>query len=234
MPTKPRIKLNVKLFKTVVQEKLQQTFNDESKKRYRSMLAVIDNLSDSEAPLNYMFGTNRFEYVWEMLIDRVYGIANKIEYFPKTQWNLNNGCYRNSALEPDTIMLWNGNIYVLDAKYYKYGATRKPWDLPESTSINKQITYGEYIAKHKCMEKADKSCLVYNAFLMPFDADGEEVIQHIGEAVSDWKDNNKLYERIQGILVDVKYLMKIACRQESTEIMQLARCIENAVTERIE
>lgn len=50
-------------------------------------------------------------------------------------------------------MLYQGNVYVLDAKYYKYGATGKLSDLPESTSINKQITYGEFIAEQKNLRK---------------------------------------------------------------------------------
>lgn len=64
-------------------------------------------------------------------------------------------------------MLYNNNIYVLDAKYYKYGATKNRFDLPESASINKQITYGEYIDAQADLKNPDS--VIYNAFLMPFD-----------------------------------------------------------------
>ena len=64
-------------------------------------------------------------------------------------------------------MLHNNNIYILDAKYYKYGATKNPFDLPESASINKQITYGEYIDAQADLKNPDS--VIYNAFLMPFD-----------------------------------------------------------------
>lgn len=230
MPKKPRIKFNTKLFKRIIQDKLQQTFNDDDKARFNHMLAILDGLSDPEAPLNFRYGTNRFEYVWEALIDKVYGISGKEEYFPKTSWKLDEGFYGNAVLEPDSIMIWNGNIYVLDAKYYKYGVTRKSWDLPESTSINKQITYGEYIAEQdKFKKKHGDSFVVYNAFVMPFSSEDTLLIQHIGEAVSNWKENTKTYERIQGVLIDVKHLMSITTRQNEVEIMQLAKCIESAL-----
>ena len=230
MPKKPRIKLNIKLFKAIIQDKFQQTFNDDDKSRFNSMLAILDGLSDPEAPLSFQYGTNRFEYVWEALIDKVYGINGKEEYFPKTTWKLAEGSYDNAVLEPDSIMIWNGNVYVLDAKYYKYGVTRKPWDLPESTSINKQITYGEYIAEQeKFKEKHGDSFVVYNAFLMPFSSKDTPFIQHVGEAVSNLKENAKTYERIQGVLIDVKHLMSITTRQNKVEIMQLAKCIESAL-----
>ena len=63
---------------------------------------------------------------------------------------------------PDTIMIYNGKYYVLDAKCYKYGWTGIPDHLPNGSSINKQITYGEYLEKHKGIN-ADS---VFNAFIM--------------------------------------------------------------------
>lgn len=178
--------------------------------------------------MEYKYGTYRFEYVWEALIDRVYGIEGKAAYFPKTTWKVNGKSYDNASLEPDTIMLKGKDIYVLDAKYYKYGATGRLGDLPESTSINKQITYGEYVANNIV-----DNGVVYNAFLMPFDSLGKlweagEVI-HIGEATGDWRENDKTYERVQGILVDVKYLMHITVREDSNEIFRLSECISKAI-----
>ena len=192
------------------------------------MIQIIDNLQDENAPIEYKYGTYRFEYVWEALIDRVYGIEGKTAYFPKTTWKVKGKNYDNASLEPDTIMLREKDIYVLDAKYYKYGATGRLGDLPESTSINKQITYGEYVANNI----ADQG-VVYNAFLMPFDSlskkwDESEFI-HIGEATGDWRENNKSYEHVHGILVDVKYLMHITVREDSNEIFRLSECIVNAV-----
>ena len=170
------------------------------------------------------------------MIDTVFGISDKQRYFPKTKWKLSgsNREYDNSQLEPDTIMLHNNNIYVLDAKYYKYGATKNPFDLPKSSSINKQITYGEYIDAQADLKNPDS--VIYNAFLMPFDKNewaGENAgtLHYAGEAVALWKENksegrDKEYEHIQGVLLDVKNLMQIAEKRSETDIRQLAEIIE--------
>ena len=73
---------------------------------------------------------------------------------------------------------------------------------------------------------------VYNAFLMPFDSlkdkypDNPDVLK-VGEAVSNWKNNFEEYQKIQGILIDVKTLMSINVRQEMKEIEKLAKIIAN-------
>lgn len=77
LPTKPRLKYHHRLFKSIVKGKLSQTFNDRNKFLFRSMLAIIDYQGEEQPQMDYRFGTNRFEYVWEMMIDRVYGIKEK-------------------------------------------------------------------------------------------------------------------------------------------------------------
>lgn len=200
------------------------------------MLKIINNEPDEGLrETSFTFGTNRFEYVWEKMIDTAFGISDKQRYFPKTKWKLARSGkeYDNSKLEPDTIMLHNNNIYVLDAKYYKYGATKNPFDLPESASINKQITYGEYIDAQADLKNPDS--VIYNAFLMPFDKNhwAEEnagALHYAGEAVALWKEagegRGKEYEHIQGVLLDVKHLMQIAEKRSETDIRQLAEIIE--------
>ena len=240
LPQKPRIRFNKRLFLSVVGSKLVQTYNDRNKALFRSMLAIINEEQKEDTPLDFRYGTYRFEYVWEALIDRVFGIEGKSVYFPKTMWLLDDKYNDNACLEPDSIMLWNGNIYVLDAKYYKYGATKRPWDLPESTSINKQITYGEYISGQEKLTGAlskKKTPIVYNAFLMPFNKQSElwknsDSMISIGEAISSWKSNEEIYERIQGILVDVKHLMRVTVHQDESEMSRLAECIEAAIEKR--
>ena len=231
MPKRPRITKREKVFRTVLREKISNTFNDRNRMLFRHMLAIIDFEGDKDSDKNYRYGTYRFEYVWEKMIDKVFGIENKSGYFPKTTWYVSGSRYDNASLEPDTIMLYGDNVYVLDAKYYKYGITGRTWDLPESTSINKQITYGEYVASEEKFKKRHGSDFrVFNAFLMPFDAfkgqyaDVPNTIK-IGEAISNWKDNSEEYQRIQGILIDVKTLMSINVRQEMQKIEKLAELI---------
>ena len=47
------------------------------------MLAIIDFEGDKDSDKNYRYGTYRFEYIWEKMIDKVFGIENKAELFPK-------------------------------------------------------------------------------------------------------------------------------------------------------
>lgn len=231
VPIKCKTGLTIKMMISVVNSKLQNTFKDQNKQLFKNMLAVLRQLDD-DSQTEFKYGTNRFEYVWEKMIDRVFGISEKMDYFPKTSWNLlDEKKYDNAFLEPDSIMLYGGKVFVLDAKYYKYGWSRAASHLPESTSINKQITYGEYIAESPKFLKDDEHPTVYNAFLMPYDSKGEKFpiekpIHYIGNATSDWKTGTQRYENVLGILMDVKYLMGIDGRLDESEIMKLAALIE--------
>lgn len=231
VPAKPRTGLTIKMMISVVNNKLQNTFKDQSKQLFKNMLAVLKRLDD-DSQTEFKYGTYRFEYVWEKMIDKVFGISEKSDYFPKTTWNLlEDKKYDNASLEPDSIMIYNDKVFVLDAKYYKYGWSGAAGHLPESTSINKQITYGEYIAEADKFIKNGEHPVVYNAFLMPYDAKGKrfptgEPIHFIGTATSDWKTGNQKYENVVGVLMDVKYLMEIDNRLDESEIMKLAMLIE--------
>ncbi len=239
MPQKPRIKFNYKMFKGILMDKIAATFNDNNKMLFRNLLAIIDYTGAGFSTRKFQYGTYRFEYVWESLVDKVYGISGKEEFFPKTYWNIDKNVVPNACLEPDTIMLCNNDVYVLDAKYYKYGATKRAVDLPESTSINKQITYGEYIDEQKSFrQKYGDNMKVYNAFLMPFNSQSdkwmtEDKVIRIGKAYGDWKTNLKSYEKVQGIVVDIKYLMKLSTRQNEEEIRVLADKISKYVNEEV-
>ena len=239
MPQKPRIKFNYKMFKGILMDKIAATFNDNNKMLFRNLLAITDYTGAGFSTRKFQYGTYRFEYVWESLVDRVYGISGKEEFFPKTYWNIDKNVVPNACLEPDTIMLCNNDVYVLDAKYYKYGATKRAVDLPESTSINKQITYGEYIDEQKSFrQKYGDNMKVYNAFLMPFNSQSdkwmtEDKVIRIGQAYGDWKTNLKSYEKVQGIVVDIKYLMKLSTRQNEEEIRVLADKISKYVNEEV-
>ena len=232
-PEKPKLKWNRKLFTNVVKKKLGETFNDRNRQLFKNLLAIIENIGDNETPKDYQYGTNDFEYIWESMIDKAYGVQNKSDYYPLTRWQLDDGEHKNRYLRPDAIMLSRGSVYVLDAKYYKYGISGDAGDLPDSGDINKQITYGEYIAEAETFRNDHgNNPPVYNAFIMPYDSFGEEfhteeLTHYIGSAVSDWKssDGTKPYEKVMGILVDVKSLMKDYAHDDK-KIIELADLIE--------
>ena len=235
LPEKPLLQRDDKMFLSVLYEKMANTYNDRDKRLFSAMISMLEYLDEQPNQKQFYFGTDRFEYVWEKLIDRVFGIKDKQNYFPKTRWTLRTGKKKtNAALEPDTIMLYDGKIYVLDAKYYRFGITGDPNDLPESSSINKQITYGEYIyTQKKFKEKYGEDVPVYNAFIMPYNANNNlfssnEIFLNIGEATGDWKTKGHRYERVQGIVVDIHYLMHHYIGKTENQIMQLAKSIESA------
>lgn len=239
LPEKPLIAKNIPLFLVVVKEKLANTYNDKDKRLFTAMIRMLEHMDEKSEEHQYYFGTENFEYVWEKLIDRVFGIKAKADYFPHTYWTLNSGVRkRYPALQPDTIMLCDNKIYVLDAKYYQYGITGFYKDLPSSSSISKQITYGEYIhSQDRFKEKHGENAAVYNAFIMPFNSTenefgSDDLFLNIGEATGDWKpegDGGFEYERVQGILVDIRYLMQhYSVGRATSQIQRLAHAIESA------
>lgn len=234
MPEQPDIEFNKNLFVNVLNDKLSNTYNDKYKALFKAMLDMIKFMDERPNEKQFYFGTDRFEYVWERLIDKVFGESNKDEYFPKAEWKLRHGKKQDSsALQPDTIMLYKDKVYVLDAKYYRYGVTGYPNHLPNSSSINKQITYGEYVDNHMSGFDTDK---IFNAFLMPFNSQKnlfgtEETFENIGEATGKWRNgsNIKNYDRVQGIVVDVRTLMHNRLGKSAPCIKQLADAIEKGI-----
>lgn len=138
-----------------------------------------------------------FHVIWEQMVDVAFGEKGKEKYFPKTKYILqyNNNKY-NHSLQPDSIMILNDKFYILDAKYYKYGVTAKSNDLPESSSIVKQIVYGEYLSKIETNNK------VFNAFILPYNRFNNlfnlnQILKNIGYAKGEWRSdakNMKIYK----------------------------------------
>lgn len=233
LPPDPHITLEPERFLFALKKKLAVTHNDKDKLLFQAMIQMLEYLDSENDNKQYYFGTDRFEYVWEKLIDEVFGIRGKEEFFPRTKWKLKFTASKdNHALEPDSIMLCDDKIYVLDAKYYRYGVTGEPKHLPESSSINKQITYGEYI--DNCRELKDKygDLPIYNAFLIPFNRSEnpfnmtDEYFLNIGEATGEWKNNGKLYEHVQGIVIDIRFLMNNYTGSHKSKIRKLAKVID--------
>lgn len=236
LPPDPHIEKNHEMFLYTLRKKLAITHNDKDKMLFQSMISMIEYLDEQTNDKQFYFGTDRFEYIWEKLVDQVFGIKNKEEYFPRTQWSLRFADQRlNSALEPDSIMIWNDRLYVLDSKYYRYGVTGNPAHLPESSSINKQITYAEYIASQERFKTHYGDPVpVFNAFIMPYNKSDNQFQTHdffasIGEATSTWKTNNIPYERVQGIMVDTRFLLHNYYGSHTSKIMKMAETIDRAL-----
>ena len=235
-PEQPDILLDKKLFISTLNTKLSNTNNDNDKKLFRSMIAIINFIDEKTINKQFYYGTDKFEIIWEKLIDNFFGENNKKDYFPHGLWTekkygLNKG-KPVSALEPDSIMIYNGKYYVLDAKYYRYGVSPELElnALPQSSDINKQITYGKFVKNRKA-----KNALVFNAFIMPFNMSNnkfniDKPYGLVAEATGDWindPNNPKSYELIQGIVIDTKYLLKNYDGNHDNDKKKLSLIIEN-------
>ncbi|WP_215738578.1 LlaJI family restriction endonuclease [Mesomycoplasma hyorhinis] len=213
-------KMELNLDKThllsLLKSKLINIYNDLDKNLFKSMISIINYNDNTIDKHQFSLGTENFEIVWERLIDKFLGIKEKNKYFPRAIWKEKikpNSNTKTSALEPDTIMIYDNKYYVLDAKYYKYGISPKDGVklLPRSSDINKQITYGQYL--NNKLEKDNKQKTVFNAFVMPFNKDNNEFniknwCGNVAEATGDWISNPKSFEKIQAIVIDARYLMK--------------------------
>ena len=220
MPEKPMNYPSIRESIAILEKKLYSTHNDVEQELFRAMKDMLEYYDKKTQERQYFFGTDHFDKVWELMIDKAFGVKNKEDYFPRTKWLIKYGRDKEKhPLIPDTIMIYNDKYYVLDAKFYRYGVSFKPDHLPNSSDINKQITYGDYVQRIKELPNEN----LYNAFLMPFnknnnffkrvDDEGNfipditENFGNVAEAVGDWTDADKYYQRIQGIVVDVRYLM---------------------------
>ena len=233
MPPKPMSKINKNRSLSILQDKLSNTNEDNKKRLFKSMIELINSI-DEDSENQFHYGTNKFEHVLEKMIDSMFGIEHKDDYYPKAEWNLKFNKGTNTyPLQPDTIMEYDDKIFVIDSKYYKYGDSRDSKDLPQATSINKQITYAEYA---KTLE-ISKDKEIYNAFLLPYNKesnkfDANELFINVGEATGEWRgENTHKYEHIQCILIDVRYLMENYKIKSKDNIMQLANAIEEAFEE---
>lgn len=222
---------DVKTSIAIVQSRLAGTNDDKKRALFQGMKDMLEFMDEKTSDKQFYFGTDDFDHVWEKLIDRAFGERDKDKYFPRTRWLLDKGKYKEKRpLMPDTIMIYNGKYYVLDAKCYKYGWTGIADHLPNGSSINKQITYGEYLEKRMGVNTDS----LFNAFIMPYNMaknyfDISSFVGNIGEAVGDWRRNRKYYERIQGIVMDTRYLMYHYSGKPLKEKIALAECIEAVI-----
>lgn len=232
MPDKPGPHPGIKESIYILDKKLVATNDDVEQELFNAMRDMLVYIDERSSDKQYFFGTDFFENVWERMIDKAFGVEDKEQYFPRTRWLLDYGRDKEKRpLQPDTIMIYGDRCYVLDAKLYRYGWDPKPEHLPNSADINKQITYGEYIEQTRRLPNEK----LYNAFIMPYNKENNLFMLNsnfgnIGEAVSDWKPNVKNYERIQGIVVDTRYLMYNYIGTSDQQKKEMAGCIEKVLT----
>ena len=227
VPRKPTLKFKKKLFLSVLNEALNNTFNNSKKMLFGSMINIINDASEKAVFPDCSYGVTKFEHVWENLIDYVYGEDNKDDYFPHGHYEIikSGNIVASSPLYPDTIMKIDDKVFILDAKYYKYGLIPNPAFLPPTASIHKQITYGDYVFTKRFAEENK----IYNAFVLPFATEDEDNLKFVSVGTGDWieydaKTPNHKYVLV--ILLDTKHIMDTYSKHNMRDIDQMARFIE--------
>lgn len=233
-PEKSTLKFNKNLFSSIVKLRSSKTFNQDTLLLLKNMLDVINYLDSSNEKQDFIYGTNSFHHIFEQMVNSLFGESDKEKFYPKVYWKLNNSDKtfifanqeKRNSLRPDTIMITNRGkdnqkVFVLDSKYYRYGETKNPNHLPDSSSVVKQIAYAQYI------ENPEKNTIpedvkthtsnnqIYNAFILPGKKDDD--FENIGfvsaeyvfsqSAVQSNKTPEKPYYKIHGILLDIRNLM---------------------------
>lgn len=215
-----------------LRQKLSSSNISDNRLLFDAMLQVIENDSSSVVLKDFSYGTSYFEHIWERLIDYSFSNTDKREYFPRTEWFLPSldGGQACTALEPDTIVEYENKIFIIDSKYYRYAMTGTKSHLPDSSSINKQLIYGEQVSA-----RTDNA--VYNAFLFPYDmgsnaVNGDSYIFCFGKASGSWKSKKKEYHTIVAVAMDTKSVMERFSKKEEN-IRLLCSHIEDYVARNI-
>lgn len=227
-----------KYYVNVLNTELSHTFDDKKKIRLQNMKNIITGLDDEMVNTKeIIYGVDSYEYVYERMVDKFFSnIDNIKDFYPNAIWKLKSGIENNSSnLRPDTIMIKNNVVYILDSKYYRYGTTFSMSDLPNTDSIQKQITYGEYINQAKKGQYDD----VFSAFIMPYSKTNNinhyefnKDIEFIGLANAKWYDSNEPNDRkVAGILIDMNFLISNWIRRNEDSMNNLINIIENNIKE---
>lgn len=222
----PRLTRSTEEHLHLVTRRLGTVFNDRKRHLLISMFNILSRDSGNQKA-NYEFGTERFEYAWEYMIDRAFGeqVEERRKYFPSAEWQLMTGDKRFPApLEPDTVMTTLGNLYVLDAKYYRYGVTGIAAHLPGTSDIGKQVIYGQYA--RKITNGLVNS--VFNAFLIPGEVSSSETwIELVALATPTWIDEPQTYEHVATLVIDTTYLLRNYDLVSDKQKKELAQLFEN-------
>lgn len=226
-----------------VRKELNETFDDIKRIRFNHMLNILKTTEgDNMLSSHYSYGITNYYYVFETMVDMLFdGISGdeKKKYDPNGYWQLNGQSrFLASRLRPDTILKRNDKTYILDAKMYQYGATHDRSKLPETQSLQKQITYGDFVSNNL----RDKN--IRNAFILPYNKLLKSFINdpnamkyndsnlvYFGYAYVDWRDDEDFqdHDNIYAFGIDFNYLLNNYKNPNYEIINQFCEVIEENI-----
>ena len=238
------ISKNKKSFLLFLQEKIDNTHIEQNIELFSALYEFIDKYSVNGELKSATYGTETFQTVWEDMVERLFSTVTKTQkenyFYPHTKWSKKTR--RQAPLRPDTIMILDGKCFILDSKYYSYAALQNENDengeetngsIPGSDSIQKQITYAEFIDttidNNKTHPRPQKYRFapenIYNVFILPAN-NGSKVFEYADSATAEWTDGSKNYHTIHAVTLDTEFLMRNAGRQSDVWRKKLAEMVE--------
>ena len=226
-----------------VRKELNETFDDIKRIRFNHMLNILKTTEgDNMLSSHYSYGITNYYYVFETMVDMLFdGITGdeKKKYDPNGYWQLNGqNRFLASRLRPDTILKRNDKTYILDAKMYQYGATHDRSKLPETQSLQKQITYGDFVSNN-LMDKNIRNAFIlpYNKYLKSYINDPDALkyndsnLVYFGYAYVDWRDDEDFqdYDNIYAFGIDFNYLLNNYKNPDYEIINQFCKVIEENI-----
>jgi hypothetical protein len=251
------ISKNRKHYAQFLQDKIDSTHLESNIELFSNMLELINNLDCENETTDAVYGTTSYQVVWESMVDSVFGSISQGDkqdfFYPTSKWSFVDEKTRaNAPLRPDTIMILgedkNRKCFIIDSKYYSYTTLREKeigdedrqqtimvhGSIPGTDSIQKQITYAQYIDKDINNYNAEKRSKyrfahkdIYNVFILPVESPGS-TLNYIGRATSDWNDNSKNYHKIHAVTLDTKFLLENFGRNNKSLQERLAECLYSA------
>lgn len=226
-----------------VRKELNETFDDIKRIRFNHMLNILTTTEgDNMLSSHYSYGITNYYYVFETMVDMLFdGITGdeKKKYDPNGYWQLNGqNRFLASRLRPDTILKRNDKTYILDAKMYQYGATHDRSKLPETQSLQKQITYGDFVSNNlRDKNIRNAFILLYNKCLKSFINDpgaikyNDSNLVYFGYAYVDWRDDEDFqdYDNIYAFGIDFNYLLNNYKNPDYEIINQFCKVIEKNI-----
>lgn len=215
---------------------INRTFDDKKRSRLVHMKNIVTGLDDKNKNTKSMVrGVDSFEHIFESMIDLMFGNVDfKKKFFPNAEYILieEDSPKETSKLRPDTIFIKDKKLFIVDSKYYRYGTTFNYHDLPETTSIEKQITYGDFVKR--ISSDYDE---IYNAFIIPYSKELNKNhkkynsnLEFLGIARAKWPlDKTNKYQKIAVILIDLKFLINNYLEYSDKYVEQLSKLIEENV-----
>ena len=216
----------IKKYINTIKSEIKKTFDDTKQLRLTHMLKVLSGVDDSKQVAEIVYGVDKYHYIYERMVDAIFGnVIDITKYNPNASWFImkGNSSYEKkeaSSLRPDTIRIdpypktylfdsTTKTAYVLDAKFYRYGTTGNPSDLPETTSIQKQITYATHIETN--IKQVERIKSIHNAFVLPYNKNNNVFgfsnnLEYIGFSKANWLGAND-ENVVHAFLMDTKHLI---------------------------